>query len=50
MAKLDSDDLKAIKDLIEETVDEVIDRRDLVTKSDSRGANSAKPASFRSRR
>lgn len=34
MAVLDGNDLKAIKDLIEETVDEVIDRRELVTKRD----------------
>ena len=32
MAKLDNDDLKAIKDLIEVTVEEVIERKDLVTK------------------
>ena len=31
MAKLDSDDLKAIKDLIEVTVDEAIERNRLVT-------------------
>ena len=34
MAKLDSDDLKAIKNLIEVTVEEVIERKELVTKSD----------------
>ena len=34
MAKLDSDDLKAIKDLIEVTVEDVIERKELVTKSD----------------
>jgi hypothetical protein len=34
MAKLDDDDLKAIKDLTGVTVDEVIEKRDLVTKSD----------------
>ena len=32
MAKLDNDDLRAIKDLIEVTVEEVIERKDLVTK------------------
>ena len=36
MAKLDSDDLKAIKDLIEVTVEEVIEKKELVTKSDIR--------------
>ena len=36
MAKLDSDDLKAIKDLIEVTVEDVIERKELVTKSDIR--------------
>jgi hypothetical protein len=34
MAKLDDDDLKAIKDLVEVTVDEVIEKKELVTKSD----------------
>jgi hypothetical protein len=34
MAKLDSDDLKAIKGLIEVTVDEVIEAKGLVTKED----------------
>jgi hypothetical protein len=34
MAKLDSEDLKAIKDLIEVTVEDVIERKELVTKSD----------------
>jgi hypothetical protein len=34
MATLDSDDLKAIQGLIEVTVDEVIEKRELVTKSD----------------
>lgn len=34
MAKLDDSDLKAIKGLIEVTVDEVIEKRELVTKSD----------------
>ena len=34
MATLDNDDLKAIKGLIEVTVDEVIEKRELVTKSD----------------
>ena len=34
MAKLDSDDLKAIKDLIEATVEDVIEKNELVTKSD----------------
>ena len=34
MATLDNDDLKAIKGLIEVTVDEVIDRKGLVTKED----------------
>ena len=34
MAKLDDDDLKAIKDLIEVTVDEVIENKELVTKDD----------------
>lgn len=32
MAKLDNDDLRAIKDLIEVTVEEVIDRKGVVTK------------------
>ena len=32
MAKLDNEDLKAIKDLIEVTIEEVIDRKELVTK------------------
>jgi hypothetical protein len=31
MAKLDNDDLQSIKDLIEVTVEEVIDRNGLVT-------------------
>ena len=34
MAKLDDDDLKAFKGLIEVTVDEVIEKKELVTKSD----------------
>ena len=34
MAKLDNDDLQAIKDLIEVTVEDVIERKELVTKSD----------------
>ena len=34
MAKLDNDDLKAIKDLMAETLEEVIEKRELVTKSD----------------
>ena len=34
MAMLDSDDLKAIKDLVEVTVDEVIEKRELASKSD----------------
>jgi hypothetical protein len=34
MANLDSDDLKAIKDLMEVTIDEAIEKRGLVTKSD----------------
>ena len=34
MAKLDPDDLKAIHNLIEVTVDEVIERKELVTKGD----------------
>ena len=34
MAKLDTDDLKAIKDLIEVTVEDVIEKKELVTKSD----------------
>ena len=34
MATLDNDDLKAIKDLIEVTVEEVIDKKELVSKSD----------------
>ena len=34
MGKLDDSDLKAIKGLIEVTVDEVIEKRELVTKSD----------------
>lgn len=34
MAVLDGNDLKAIKDLIEVAVDEVIEKRELVTKSD----------------
>ena len=32
MAKLDNEDLKAIKDLIEVTIEEVIERKELVTK------------------
>jgi hypothetical protein len=32
MAKLDNDDLKAIKDLIEVTVEEVIDKKGVATK------------------
>jgi hypothetical protein len=34
MAKLDDDDLKAIKGLIEVAVEEVIDKKEVVTKSD----------------
>jgi hypothetical protein len=34
MAKLDSDDLKAIKELIEVTVEDVIEKKELVTKAD----------------
>ena len=34
MAKLDNDDLIAIKDLIEVTVEDVIEKKELVTKSD----------------
>ena len=34
MGKLDDSDLKAIKGLIEVTVDEVIEKRELVTKTD----------------
>jgi len=34
MATLDGNDLKAIQDLIEVTVDEVIEKRGLVTKED----------------
>jgi hypothetical protein len=34
MAKLDSDDLKAIKNLIEVTVEDVVEKKELVTKSD----------------
>jgi hypothetical protein len=34
MAKLDDEDLKSIKDLVEVTIDEVIDKRELVTKKD----------------
>ena len=34
MAKLDNDDLMAIKDLIEVAVEEVIEKKELVTKSD----------------
>ena len=34
MGKLDHSDLKAIKNLIEVTVDEVIEKREVVTKSD----------------
>ena len=34
MAQLDNDDLKAIKELIEVTVEDVIERKELVTKSD----------------
>ena len=34
MAKLDSEDLKAIKDLVELTIEDVIERKELVTKSD----------------
>jgi hypothetical protein len=34
MANLDSDDLKAIKDLMEVTIDQAIEKRGLVTKSD----------------
>jgi hypothetical protein len=34
MARLDNDDLKAIKDLIEVTVEEVIEKKEFVTKSD----------------
>jgi predicted nuclease with TOPRIM domain len=34
MATLDDQDLKAIKDLMEVTIDEVIEKRELVTKND----------------
>ena len=34
MANLDSEDLKAIKDLIEVTIEDVIEKKELVTKSD----------------
>lgn len=34
MAKLDNEDLKAIKDLIEVTVDEVLEKREVATKKD----------------
>ena len=34
MAKLDNDDLKAIKDLVEVTVEETIENKELVTKDD----------------
>ena len=34
MAKLDNDDLKAIKELIEVTVEDVIEKKELVTKAD----------------
>lgn len=34
MAVLDGNDLKAIKDLIEETVEDVIEKKELVTKND----------------
>jgi hypothetical protein len=34
MAVLDGNDLKAIKDLIEETVEDVIEKKELVTKAD----------------
>ena len=34
MAKLDSDDLKAIKDLMEVTIEEAIESKGLVTKDD----------------
>ena len=34
MAVLDGNDLKAIKDLIEVTVEDVIEKKELVTKSD----------------
>lgn len=34
MAKLDNDDLKAIKDLMEVTIDEAIEKKELVTKND----------------
>ena len=34
MAKLDADDLKALKDLIGVTVEDVVERKKLVTKSD----------------
>jgi hypothetical protein len=34
MAKLDNDDLRAIKDLIGVTVEEVIEKKELVTKED----------------
>jgi len=34
MAKLDSDDLKAIKELIEVTVEDVIEKKELVTEAD----------------
>jgi hypothetical protein len=34
MAKLDDEDMKAIKDLMEVTIDEAIEKNELVTKSD----------------
>lgn len=34
MAKLDNDDLKAIKNLVEVTVDEVLDKKGVVVKED----------------
>ena len=34
MAKLDDDDLKAIKGFIEVAVDEIVEKKELVTKSD----------------
>lgn len=34
MATLDNDDLKAIKDLVEVTVDEVFEKREVATKKD----------------
>jgi hypothetical protein len=34
MAKLDNEDFKAIKNLIEVTIDDLIERKELVTKED----------------